>query len=363
METQSEEFEIADRTDQFENVERERAERFANDFQKLQEEVRTATPENWRVISQKIEAKLEKVDDIVTTLFQDEELSEEEIEQARKDLGKELKKIEKQGASGYNLSVKELKEGYKKLHERTDARIREWYVYMIDLADLKADLHEKILNALDEERIHTEAAEKIEHFWTDRTEEHMTVLTDRISNLGDQLKDRVDLKIQQEITEYESRFTRMETQLEYYKKQNEKKNEIIRLLAEDNAPVSDEVQSKAEEVVDDMSRSVEEIAQNISSNGVDNGGDDNGDGPVAELVEEEDEETDDVDRYVFSGLSIVELRESFKTIAEEEPVNSVNAEELASKTDIDADKLRDRYRRVKDSFDDFDVEIPAFEES
>ena len=306
----------------------------------------------------------------MTTLMQDEEIAEDDIQSIKDNLGKELEKIEKQGNGQYNLSVKQLKDEYQELHERVDARIREWYVYMVDLADLKADLLTKVLNDIDEERIHTEAASKIEQFWTDRTEEHMTVLTDRLNRVEQQLKDRVEMKVDKEVNEIRQRMTRLETQLEFYRERDQKKTEIIRALASDKTPNSDEVQERAEEVQNlQSSQSLQDVSQDIAG---DDGDDDEGEGSDVEVVDDESSidpidgsDTGSETSYTIQGQSLIEIKEVFEEMLEEMQENGsegLGAEALAEKTDVDAEKLRDRYSRVQQSFDsDETPEIPGLE--
>lgn len=363
---QNSEFDLTQRSEQFDSIQRDKADRYENEFEKLKQRVLSASPNNYQQIESEIEAKIENIDESITTLQDNEEITEKDIKKIEKDV--DLDDIEKQGNGQYHLTVKELKDNYEQLHKDTDARIRELQQYMADLADLKADLHRKVLTELDEERVHSTAVSKMQEWWSNRTEELMNVLTDRFSNLERELKNRLELMVQKETSDIERRMTELEAERELMESRLEQSMGIIETLAEGNPPNSNEIQRQAEKVQQLQRQDIETVASDTSAE------------PARETVTEQDqspeqssengsEEAEIVDEdpaedsgsnYVFMGRNMIEIKDMFAEMEESEPVEDLSKNELAERTDLEAETLQKRFDSVSDAFDEDEIaDIPA----
>lgn len=363
---------MAQQQDLFDAVDDEKAERFENDLQKLEQKVEDAGPEDYSLVAQQIENTMDSVDNILTTLQEEEDIGEEEVESIKDDV-KDLDNIEKQSAGSYHLSVKELKDQYRKLHEQTDARIKEWLSYMLELAELKVELYESVADQLNEKRATTEAVDKIESFMESREKRIQDMVNDQISKVETTVTTQIESQVTAETAELREKVVRTEQRLEYMEQNFQQAMDVIDqllpLLQTQAATGSTRAQAamqEAEDLKQDVEQDLTGKAESVSNTYNDGSEDgstsgDNEDGEnlfddVGPDGSEPQQDTGDAEpAYEFYNKSLGELKAEFQKVAENENVDEVTFKGLDAKSDVSYESIRKKYHQVRDEYGD---EIP-----
>jgi len=341
------------------NVNDKKAEKFTTKLGEVVEMRENAsTKAEYESAEREISSLIEQVDQIITTLQEDEDFSEQKIERRRKQIGKKTIENVKEEEG---LIDSKIFDEYKQLHTNVDKRIREWKSYQFELGNQLAELRKDRLEAIDEERIHTTAAEKISEFMDQRLNEHMELLVDRFTNFRNSLEDKVELMVNQEVAELRERQTRLETKIEVLEERHEQKDSIIESLAKGQHGASNHVQELAEEERGMMQQNdyQSKAEQTTTPESKEESGD--LEGTTVDTGETEDEQKDeqesDSTKYRFTGRSLTELKSEFNKVSENEDLDEYSLEDLEQDSDYTENLLKKQLDRLKDHFDDFEFKI------
>jgi uncharacterized coiled-coil protein SlyX len=358
----------------FDKVEEKKADKFHERLNELEGKVENASPDKYRdlddetgeshPVAQEIESVMQNVDNIITTLQEDEEVSEREIRSIR-DSVSTLDKIEKTSAEGYHLTVREIKDKYKELHEHKDARIREWKSYLEHMSELKTRLYRRLADDLNEERSTKEAVSTVKEFMENRQQEHLDLLTDRFDSLRTDIQNRIEIQVQKQNAELRENVMRQEKELEFLRKEWQQSMDVIEKLVpflqaadlddrQQVAELRDDVNQLQNSVGQDLSEKAAQVS-NDSTDRSERSGDDQEtesgnlfddvkDQTTAEPVEDSGPEYELYDR------SVEEMKEVFDEIEANEDTEDMTIRDIADKTDVSHESVRKKIKAVKDEY-------------